>query len=113
MTWKPNLNDMREELEDSVWKLEARENVKKRKHSTEDQTMNATDKYGAVMAGIAYAQLENHSSGEFIDLDSKQQSMIACDLLDATNDENDKCSTPEYLRRIGKGNLANYAKCLR
>ncbi len=74
--------------------------------------MNATEKYGAMMSGVAYGQLERHSSGEFIRLDETQQSTVACDLLDAVNSKDDECSTSEYLRRIGKGNLVSYAKTL-
>lgn len=72
--------------------------------------MNATNKYGAIMAGLAYAGMERCSPVEWFALTSEQQSMVACDLLDASH--TDKCSIPEYLERIGKGNLAKYVKCL-
>lgn len=72
--------------------------------------MNATKTHGAVLAGLAYAQLEVLAGAEFIHLSSPDQSAIACNLLDASHA--DKCSTREYLGRIGKGNLAKYAKHL-
>ena len=69
------------------------------------------DKYGAIMTGHAYGILEQVFTAEWINLENKDQQKIALDFLDAANNED--CSAREYQRRIGAGNLAKYARCLK
>ncbi len=69
------------------------------------------DKYGAIMRGHAFGILEQVFNAEWLVLESADQRKIADDFLDAANGEN--CSAREYARRIGAGNLASYARCLK
>ena len=43
-------------------------------------------------------------------LEDEAVDMIYSDMIDA--EEDDGCSPLEYARRIGKGNLVSYARCL-
>jgi len=69
------------------------------------------NKYGAIMTGHAYGILEQVFNAEWVNLEGKAQQRIALDFLDAANNEN--CGAREYARRIGSGNLAKYARCLK
>lgn len=69
-------------------------------------------KYGAILSGIADAQLESSALGaEYIVLGSDDAKLVRDDYMDAAN--KDRCTAREYARRIGTGNLAAYVACLR
>ena len=51
--------------------------------------------------------MSNIAGSEWTALDRTQQSLLMDDLL-----ADDELTISEYLRRIGKGNLAAYVRCL-
>ena len=63
------------------------------------------------MNGLAYVILEQVFNAEWINLDSDAQRKVAADFIDAASEDN--CGAREYQRRIGDGNLASYARCLK
>ena len=64
------------------------------------------EKHDAQMCGLADDSLEAAFDGEYLQLSVENAHLIWADFLDA------EISASEYRRRIGAGNLAEYAKCL-
>ena len=71
----------------------------------------AMREFGAVLRGMADAQLENAFGIEWIDLDPESRRLVLQDFLEGGEDEN--LTAREYLRRIGRGGLAGYAAVMK
>ena len=61
--------------------------------------------------GLAHSALAKCAGVEYAELPFEDQRRLCWDFLDAERE--DECSAPEYVGRIGRGNLAEYLKCLR
>ena len=73
--------------------------------------IGAVQRYGAVMAGLAYTGLESTFNAEWLERSNAEQALIALDLLNASQVDH-SLTVRIYSDRIGAGNLAGYSACL-